>query len=46
MNRRRERRIRSLSRVDILEPLSEEELEELAARCPDIHLQKGQEFDH
>ena len=30
--------------MDILEPPSEEELEELAARCPDIHLQKGQEF--
>jgi len=33
-----------LSLVDVLEPLSEEELEELAARCPDIRLEKGQEF--
>jgi CRP/FNR family transcriptional regulator, cyclic AMP receptor protein len=35
---------RLLSQVDVLEPLSEEELEELAARCPDIRLEKGQEF--
>jgi CRP/FNR family transcriptional regulator, cyclic AMP receptor protein len=33
-----------LSLVDVLEPLSEDELEELAARCPDIRLEKGQEF--
>jgi CRP/FNR family cyclic AMP-dependent transcriptional regulator len=33
-----------ISLVDVLEPLSAEELEELAARCPDIHLEKGQEF--
>jgi CRP/FNR family cyclic AMP-dependent transcriptional regulator len=33
-----------LSLVDILEPLSEEELEELAARCPDFRLEKSQEF--
>jgi CRP/FNR family transcriptional regulator, cyclic AMP receptor protein len=28
--------------VDILEPLSEEELEELAHRCPDRHLEAGE----
>ena len=33
-----------LSLVDILEPLSQEELEELAARCPDIRLKKGEEY--
>jgi CRP/FNR family transcriptional regulator len=44
MNRRREQATRPFSSVDILEPLSEEELRELAARCPDIHLQKGEEF--
>jgi CRP-like cAMP-binding protein len=30
--------------VDVLEPLSRRELEELAARCPDIRLQKSEEF--
>jgi CRP/FNR family cyclic AMP-dependent transcriptional regulator len=44
MNRRREQDTRPFSLVDILEPLSEEELGELAARCPDMHLQKGEEF--
>jgi CRP/FNR family transcriptional regulator len=44
MNRRREQATRPFSSVDILEPLSEVELRELAARCPDIHLQKGEEF--
>jgi CRP/FNR family cyclic AMP-dependent transcriptional regulator len=33
-----------LSLVDILEPLSREELEVLAARCPDIRLKKGEEY--
>ena len=33
-----------LSLVDILEPLSEGELEELADRCPDVRLQKGEDF--
>jgi CRP/FNR family cyclic AMP-dependent transcriptional regulator len=36
--------VKLLSLVDVLEPLSVEELEELAARCPDIRLEKGQEF--
>jgi len=34
-----EEEVRLLSMVDILEPLSEEELEELARRCPDRHLE-------
>ncbi len=33
-----------LSLVDVLEPLSQEDLEELAARCPDIRLKKGEDF--
>ena len=33
-----------LSLVDVLEPLSKEELEELAARCPDIRLKRGEDF--
>src|SRR5215217_8650510 len=33
-----------LSLVDILEPLSQEELEELAARCPDIRLERDEDF--
>jgi CRP/FNR family transcriptional regulator, cyclic AMP receptor protein len=33
-----------LSLVDVLEPLSEEELEELAARCSDIRLMRGEDF--
>jgi CRP/FNR family transcriptional regulator, cyclic AMP receptor protein len=36
--------VKLLSLVDVLEPLSEQELEELAARCPDRRLEKGQEF--
>jgi CRP/FNR family transcriptional regulator, cyclic AMP receptor protein len=36
--------VRLLSLVDVLEPLSAEELEDLATRCPDIRLEKGQEF--
>ena len=34
---------RSLAQVDVLEPLSEDELEDLAARCPNIHLGSGEE---
>ena len=30
-----------LSLVDILEPLSNEELEDVAAHCPGIHLKRG-----
>jgi len=33
-----------LRTVDILEPLSDEELEALARRCPDDHLQPGEIF--
>jgi CRP/FNR family transcriptional regulator, cyclic AMP receptor protein len=33
-----------LSLVDILEPLSQEDLEELAARCPDFRLKKSENF--
>ena len=33
-----------LSLVDVLEPLSQNELEELAARCPDIRLKRGEDF--
>ena len=36
--------VRLLRSVDILEPLSDEELEELARRCPDDHLQAGEIF--
>lgn len=43
MDRRRQR-IEPLSLVDILEPLSEEELEEFAARYPDVRLAEGQGF--
>jgi CRP/FNR family transcriptional regulator, cyclic AMP receptor protein len=35
-----------LSLVDVLEPLSKEELEELAAACPGIHLAKGENVYH
>jgi CRP/FNR family transcriptional regulator, cyclic AMP receptor protein len=35
-----------LSLVDVLEPLSKEELEELAAACPSIHLAKGEDVYH
>jgi CRP/FNR family transcriptional regulator, cyclic AMP receptor protein len=39
-----EREVRLLSLVDVLEPLSENELRELAARCPDIRLEPGEDF--
>jgi CRP/FNR family transcriptional regulator, cyclic AMP receptor protein len=39
-----ERKVKLLSLVDVLEPLSEEELEEVATRCPDIRLDVGQEI--
>jgi CRP/FNR family transcriptional regulator len=35
-----------LSLVDVLEPLSKEELEELAAACPGIRLAKGENVNH
>jgi len=36
--------VKLLSLVDVLEPLSEEELEELSTRCPSFSLEAGQEF--
>ena len=39
-----EREAKLLSLVDVLEPLSEEELRDLAQRCPDISLQEGEDF--
>src|SRR5215203_4228793 len=39
-----EEEVQLLRTVDILEPLSDEELEELAHRCPDDHLQAGEIF--
>src|SRR5215207_3928990 len=41
---REEREAKLLSLVDVLEPLSEEELRDLAQRCPDISLQDGEDF--
>ena len=39
-----EREVKLLSLVDVLEPLSEEELEEVFTRCPSFSLDAGQEF--
>jgi CRP/FNR family transcriptional regulator, cyclic AMP receptor protein len=39
-----EEEARLLSLVDVFEPLSGEDLEELAGRCPDIHLGPGEDF--
>src|SRR4028119_100087 len=39
-----ERRAKLMSLVDVLEPLSEEELRRLARRCPDISVPDGEEF--
>jgi len=39
-----EREVKLLSLVDVLEPLSEEELEEVSTRCPTFSLDAGQEF--
>ena len=36
-----EEKIRLLSMVDVLEPLSEEELEEFGRRVPDTHIERG-----
>ena len=41
---REERQAKLLSMVDVLEPLSEEELRDLARRCPDLRLSDGQDF--
>src|SRR3954466_557008 len=39
-----EQRIRLLSLVDIFEPLSEEEIEQLNGQLSDVHLEPGQIF--
>ena len=39
-----ERLVKLLLMVDVLEPLGEEELRDLARRCPDMHLDAGQNF--
>ena len=39
-----ERLVKLLSMVDVLEPLSEEELRDLARRCPDLRLSDGRDF--
>jgi len=39
-----ERLVRLLSLVDVLEPLSEEELKDLARRCPAFSVQGGEDF--
>jgi hypothetical protein len=39
-----ERRAKLMSLVDVLEPLSEEELRMLARRCADISVRNGEEF--
>jgi CRP/FNR family transcriptional regulator len=39
-----QREVKLLSLVDVLEPLSEEELEEVSTRCPSFCLDAGQEF--
>ena len=36
-----QRQVRLLSMVDVLGPLSPEELEDLAKRVPDTHLEEG-----
>ena len=41
---REERQAKLLSMVDVLEPLSEGELRDLAQRCPDLRLSDGQDF--
>jgi CRP/FNR family cyclic AMP-dependent transcriptional regulator len=39
-----EREVKFLSLVDVLEPLSEDELKEVSTRCPSISLDAGHEF--
>jgi hypothetical protein len=39
-----ERRAKLLSLVDVLEPLSEGELRDLARRCPDVAVGDGEDF--
>jgi CRP/FNR family transcriptional regulator, cyclic AMP receptor protein len=44
MAKQEERLVKLLSMVDVLEPLGEEELRDLARRCPDLRLSDGQDF--
>ena len=44
MAKQEERLVKLLSMVDVLEPLGEEELRDLARRCPDRRLSDGQDF--
>lgn len=44
MDRGRGQAINPLALVEILEPLSEEELQELAVHSPEIHLQRSEDF--
>jgi CRP-like cAMP-binding protein len=39
-----EHEVKLLSLVDVLEPLSEEELQEVSTRCPSFSLEAGQDF--
>src|SRR5215203_4415214 len=39
-----QQKLKLLSLVDVLQPLSDEELEEVVTRCPDLRLDAGQEF--
>lgn len=39
-----EEKLRLLSMVDILEPLSREEIKELSLRVPDTHVERGRIF--
>ena len=38
------KQVRLLSMVDVFEPLSPEELEDIGSRSPDVHLEEGQMF--
>jgi CRP/FNR family cyclic AMP-dependent transcriptional regulator len=44
MTKSEEREVKLLSLVDVLEPLSEEELKEVSTRCPTLSLDAGEEF--
>jgi CRP/FNR family cyclic AMP-dependent transcriptional regulator len=44
MTKSEEREVKLLSLVDVLEPLSEEELKEVSTRCPTFSLDAGEEF--
>src|SRR5215204_1579141 len=44
MTMSQEHEVKLLSLVDVLQPLSDEELEEVVTRCPDLRLDTGLEF--